>query len=89
MGQKFDKFVEVVNKKAFSLNDIVIIVGTIALGGEAIYALYRWKVDTKESFERGKICGKFEMLKDQCEAKLAELDKEKINETEEKEEKEA
>ena len=29
------------------------------------------------------------MLKDQCEAKLAELEKEKINETEEKEEKEA
>ena len=86
MGQKFDKFVEVVNKKAFSLCDIGIIVGSIVLGGEAIYALYRWKVDTKESFERGKICGKFEMLKDQCEAKLAELDKEKINETEEEKE---
>ena len=89
MGQKFDKIVEVVNKKAFSLNDIGIIVGSIVLGGEAIYALYRWKVDTKESFERGRICGKFEMLKDQCEAKLSELEKEKINETEEKEEKEA
>ena len=89
MGQKFDKFVEVVNKKAFSLNDIVIIVGTIVLGGEAIYALYRWKVDTEKSFERGRICGKCEMLKDQCEATLAELEKEKINETEEKEEKEA
>ena len=89
MGQKFDKFVEVVNGKTFSLCDIGIIVGSIALGGEAIYALYRWKVDTKKSFERGRICGKFEMLKDQCEAKLAELEKEKINETEEKEEKEA
>ena len=89
MGQKFDKIVEVVNKKAFSLCDIGIIVGSIALGGEAIYALYRWKVDTKESFERGRICGKFEMLQAQCEEKLAELDKEKINETEEKEEKEA
>ena len=89
MGQKFNKFVEVVNKKAFSLNDIGIIVGSIVLGGEAIYALYRWKVDTKESFERGRICGKCEMLQDQCEAKLAELEKEKINETEEKEEKEA
>lgn len=87
MGQKFDKFVEVVNGKAFSLCDIGIIVGSIVLGGEAIYALYRWKVDTKESFERGRICGKCEMLQDQCEAKLAEL--EKINETEEKEEKEA
>ena len=85
MGQKFNKFVEVVNRKAFSLNDIGIIVGSIVLGGEAIYALYRWKVDTKESFERGRICGKFEMLKDQCETKLAELEKEKINETEEKE----
>ena len=85
MGQKFDKFIEVVNKKSFSLNDIVIIVGTIALGGEAIYALYRWKVDTEKSFERGRICGKCEMLKDQCEATLAELEKEKINETEEKE----
>ena len=89
MGQKFDKIVEVVNKKAFSLCDIGIIVGSIVLGGEAIYTLYRWKVDTKNSFERGRICGKFEMLKDQCEAKLAELEKEKINETEEKEEKEA
>lgn len=89
MGQKFNKFVEVVNGKAFSLCDIGIIVGSIALGGEAIYALYRWKVDTEKSFERGRICGKFEMLKDQCEAKLAELEKEKINETEEKEEKEA
>lgn len=89
MGQKFNKFVEVVNGKAFSLCDIGIIVGGIALAGEALYALYRWKVDTKESFERGRICGKCEMLKDQCEAKLAELDKEKINETEEKEEKEA
>ena len=87
MGQKFNKFVEVVNRKAFSLCDIGIIVGSIVLGGEAIYALYRWKVDTKESFERGRICGKCEMLQDQCEAKLAEL--EKINETEEKEEKEA
>ena len=82
MGQKFDKIVEVVNKKAFSLCDIGIIVGSIVLGGEAIYALYRWKVDTKESFERGRICGKCEMLKDQCEATLAELEKEKINETE-------
>ena len=89
MGQKFDKFVEVVNGKAFSLCDIGIIVGSIVLGGEAIYTLYRWKIDTKNSFERGRICGKFEMLKDQCEAKLAELEKEKINETEEKEEKEA
>ena len=89
MGQKFNKIVEVVNKKAFSLCDIGIIVGSIVLGGEAIYTLYRWKVDTKNSFERGRICGKFEMLKDQCEAKLAELEKEKINETEEKEEKEA
>ena len=89
MGQKFDKFVEVVNGKAFSLCDIGIIVGTIALAGEAIYILHRWKVDTKESFERGRICGKCEMLKDQCEAILAELEKEKINETEEKEEKEA
>ena len=89
MGQKFNKFVEVVNKKAFSLCDIGIIVGSIVLGGEAIYTLYRWKIDTKNSFERGRICGKFEMLKDQCEAKLAELEKEKINETEEKEEKEA
>ena len=89
MGQKFDKIVEVVNRKAFSLCDIGIIVGSIVLGGEAIYILYRWKVDTKNSFERGRICGKFEMLKDQCEAKLAELEKEKINETEEKEEKEA
>ena len=87
MGQKFNKFVEVDNKKAFSLCDIGIIVGSIVLGGEAIYALYRWKVDTKESFERGRICGKCEMLKDQCEATLAELEKEKINET--KEEKEA
>ena len=83
MGQKFDKFVEVVNKKAFSLNDIVIIVGSIALAGELTYILYRWKVDTKESFERGRIYGKCEMLQAQCEAKLAELDKEKINETEE------
>ena len=89
MGQKFDKFVEVVNGKAFSLCDIVIIVGTIALGGEAIYALYRWKVDTEKSFEQGRICGKCEMLQDQCEATLAKLEKEKINETEEKEEKEA
>ena len=89
MGQKFNKIVEAVNKKAFSLCDIGIIVGSIVLGGEAIYALYRWKVDTKESFERGRICGKCEMLKDQCEATLAELEKEKINETEEKEEKEA
>ena len=89
MGQKFNKFVEVVNGKAFSLCDIGIIVGGIALAGEAIYALYRWKVDTKESFERGKICGKCEMLQAQCEEKLAELEKEKINETEEKEEKEA
>ena len=89
MGQKFNKFVEVVNGKAFSLCDIIVIVGSIALGGEALYALYRWKVDTKESFERGRICGKFEMLEDQCKAKLAELEKEKINETEEKEEKEA
>ena len=86
MGQKFDKIVEVVNKKAFSLNDIVIIVGTIALAGLNMYVCHRWKVDTKESFERGRICGKFEMLKDQCEAKLAELDKEKINETEEEKE---
>ena len=83
MGQKFNKFVEVVNKKAFSLNDIVIIVGSIALAGELTYILYRWKVDTKESFERGRIYGKCEMLQAQCEAKLAELDKEKINETEE------
>ena len=89
MGQKFDKIVEVVNKKAFSLCDIGIIVGSIVLGGEAIYALYRWKVDTEKSFERGRIYGKCEILKDQCEAKLAELDKEIINETEEKEEKEA
>lgn len=89
MGQKFNKIVEVVNKKAFSLCDIGIIVGSIVLGGEAIYALYRWKVDTEKSFERGRICGKFEMLKDQCEEKLSELEKEKINETEEKEEKEA
>ena len=87
MGQKFDKFVEVVNRKAFSLCDIGIILGSIALAGESIYILYRWKVDTKESFERGRICGKCEMLKDQCEATLAELEKEKINET--KEEKEA
>ena len=85
MGQKFNKIVEVVNKKAFSLCDIGVIVGSIVLGGGAIYALYRWKVDTKESFERGRICGKCEMLKDQCEATLAELEKEKINETEEKE----
>lgn len=85
MGQKFDKIVEVVNKKAFSLCDIGIIVGSIVLGGVNIYTLYRWKVDTKESFERGRICGKFETLKDQCEEKLAELEKEKINETEEKE----
>ena len=89
MGQKFNKFVEIVNKEAFSLCDIGIIVSTIVLGGEAIYALYRWKVDTEKSFERGRICGKCEMLKDQCEAKLAELDKEIINETKEKEEKEA
>ena len=89
MGQKFDKFAEVVNGKAFSLCDIGIIVGHIALVGELAYILYRWKVDTKNSFERGRICGKFEMLKDQCEAKLAELEKEKINETEETEEKEA
>lgn len=87
MGQKFDKIVEVVNKKAFSLCDIGIIVGSIALVVESTYMLYRWKVDTKESFERGRIYGKCEMLKDQCEAKLAELDKEKINETEETEEK--
>ena len=85
MGQKFNKFVEVVNTKAFSLSDIGIIVSSIALVGFDIYALYRWKVDTKESFERGRICGKCEMLKDQCEATLAELEKEKINETEEKE----
>ena len=85
MGQKFDKIVEVVNKKAFSLNDIVTIVSSIALVGFDIYALYHWKVDTKNSFERGRICGKCEMLKDQCEATLAELEKEKINETEEKE----
>ena len=83
MGQKFNKFVEVVNRKAFSLCDIGIIVGNIALVGELTYILYRWKVDTKESFERGRICGKCEMLEDQCNAKLAEL--EKINETEEKE----
>lgn len=89
MGQKFDKIVEVVNKKAFSLCDIGIIVGSIVLGGVNIYTLYRWKADAEKSFERGRICGKFEMLKDQCEAKLAELEKEKINETEEKEEKEA
>ena len=89
MGQKFNKFVEVVNGKAFSLCDIGIIVGHIALVGELTYILYRWKVDTKNSFERGRICGKCEMLQDQCEAKLAELEKEKINETEEKEEKEA
>lgn len=89
MGQKFNKFVEVVNRKAFSLNDLVNIVSSIALVGELTYILYRWKVDTKESFERGRICGKCEMLQAQCEAKLAELDKEKINETEEKEEKEA
>ncbi len=82
MGQKFDKFVEVVNGKAFSLCDIGIIVGSIALAVESIYIFYRWKVDTKESFERGRICGKCEMLKDQCEATLAELEKEKINETE-------
>lgn len=87
MGQKFNKFVEVVNGKAFSLCDIGIIVGSMALLGELTYVLYRWKVDTKESFERGRICGKLEMLKDQCDTKLAELDKEKINET--KEEKEA
>lgn len=85
MGQKFDKIVEVVNKKAFSLCDIVDIVSSIALVGVNIYTLYRWKADAKESFERGRICGKFEMLKDQCEEKLAELEKEKINETEEKE----
>ena len=85
MGQKFDKFVEVVNGKAFSLCDIGIIVSGIALAVESTYMLYRWKVDTKESFERGRICGKCEMLKDQCEATLAELEKEKINETEEKE----
>ena len=85
MGQKFNKFVEVVNKKAFSLCDIGIMVGSIVLGVESIYALYLWKVDTKESFERGRICGKCEMIQDQCEAKLAELEKEKINETEEKE----
>lgn len=89
MGQKFNKFVEVVNGKAFSLCDIGIIVGSIVLGGVNIYTLYRWKVDTEKSFERGRICGKFEMLKDQCEEKLAELEKEKINETEETEEKEA
>ena len=83
MGQKFDKFVEVVNGKAFSLCDIGIIVGHIALVGELTYILYRWKVDTKKSFERGRIYGKCEMLEDQCKAKLAEL--EKINETEEKE----
>ena len=82
MGQKFDKFVEVVNGKAFSLCDIGIIVSGIALAVESTYMLYRWKVDTKESFERGRICGKCEMLKDQCEATLAELEKEKINETE-------
>ena len=82
MGQKFDKFVEVVNGKAFSLCDIGIIVGSIALVVESTYMLYRWKVDTKESFERGRICGKCEMLKDQCEATLAELEKEKNNETE-------
>ena len=87
MGQKFNKFIEVVNGKAFSLCDIGIIVGSIVLGGFNIYTLYRWKVDTKESFERGRICGKCEMLKDQCEAALAELEKEKINETEETEEK--
>lgn len=87
MGQKFDKFVEVVNKKSFSLCDIVDIVSSIALVGVNIYTLYRWKTDAKESFERGRIYGKCEMLKDQCEAKLAELDKEKINETEETEEK--
>lgn len=85
MGQKFNKFVEVVNGKAFSLCDVGIIVGTMALVGELTYILYRWKVDTKESFERGKICGKCEMLTEQLEEKLAELDKEKINETEEKE----
>lgn len=85
MGQKFNKFVEIVNGKAFSLCDIGIIVGSMALLGELTYVLYRWKVDTKESFERGRICGKCEMLQAQCEAKLAELDKEKINETEEKE----
>lgn len=87
MGQKFNKFVEVVNGKAFSLCDVGIIVGSMALLGELTYILYRWKVDTKESFERGRIYGKLEMLKDQCDTKLAELDKEKINET--KEEKEA
>lgn len=87
MGQKFNKFIEVVNGKAFSLCDIGIIVGSIALAVESTYILYRWKVDTKESFERGRICGKCEMLKDQCEAALAELEKEKINETEETEEK--
>lgn len=85
MGQKFNKFVEVVNKKAFSLNDIVGIVSGIALVGVDVYLLYHWKVDTKESFERGRIYGKCEMLQAQCEAKLAELDKEKINETEGKE----
>lgn len=85
MGQKFNKFVEVVNGKAFSLCDVGIIVGSMALLGELTYILYRWKVDTKESFERGRIYGKCEMLQAQCEAKLAELDKEKINETEEKE----
>ena len=82
MGQKFNKFVEIVNKEAFSLCDIGNIVSTIALAGLGIYACHRWKVDTKESFERGRICGKCEMLKDQCEATLAELEKEKINETE-------
>lgn len=85
MGQKFNKFVEVVNGKAFSLCDIGIIVGSMALVGVNIYTLYRWKVDTKESFERGRIYGKCEMLQAQCEEKIAELDKEKINETEEKE----
>ena len=85
MGQKFNKFVEVVNTKAFSLCDIGLIVGSMALVGELTYILYRWKVDTKESFERGRICGKCEMLTEQLEEKLAELDKEKINETEEKE----
>lgn len=85
MGQKFNKFVEVVNGKAFSLCDVGIIVGSMALLGELTYVIHRWKVDTKESFERGRICGKCEMLQAQCEAKLAELDKEKINETEEKE----
>ena len=89
MGQKFNKFVEVVNRKAFSLCDIGIIVGNIALVGELTYILYRWKVDTKNSFERGRICGKCEMLEDQCKAKLEELEKEIINETKEKEEKEA